>query len=177
MNKKTWNPYISGALAGLLLVLSVWIAGKFLGASTTFARSAAVIEKTVGIDTSKFEYFTTKKGKYGPASLPNWQLLFVIGIIVGSFISASLSKTFEIVKVPPMWAEKFGSSLLKRGVAAFLGGVIALFGVRLAGGCPSGHGLSGLSQLAVSGFIALTFFFLAGLITARLIYIKKNKRG
>ncbi|MEA1946802.1 MAG: YeeE/YedE thiosulfate transporter family protein, partial [Thermodesulfobacteriota bacterium] len=87
MNKKTWNPYISGALAGLLLVLSLLIAGKFLGASTTFARSAAVIEKTVGIDTSKFEYFTTKKGKYGPASLPNWQLLFVIGIIVGSFIS------------------------------------------------------------------------------------------
>jgi len=38
MNKKTWNPYISGALTGLLLVLSVWIAGKFLGASTTFAR-------------------------------------------------------------------------------------------------------------------------------------------
>ena len=174
MNRKTWNPYISGALAGLLLVLSVWVAGKFLGASTTFARSAAVIEKTVGIDTSKLEYFTTKKGKYGPASLPNWQLLFVIGIIVGSFISASLSKTFKVVKVPPMWAERFGSSPLKRGVAAFLGGAIALIGVRLAGGCPSGHGLSGLSQLAVSGFIALTFFFLAGLITARLIYKKKR---
>ena len=74
-----------------------------------------------------------------------------------------------------MWEERFGNSFVKRGVAAFLGGAIALFGVRLAGGCPSGHGLSGLSQLAVSGFIALTFFFLAGLITARLIY--KNKRG
>ena len=174
MNRKTWNPYIAGALAGLLLVLSVLIAGKFLGASTTFSRSAAVIERTVSIDTSKFEYFTAKNGKYGPASLPNWQLLFVIGIIVGSFISASFSKTFEIVKVPPMWEEKFGNSFVKRGVAAFLGGAIALFGARLAGGCPSGHGLSGLSQLAVSGFIALTFFFLAGLITARLIY--KNKR-
>jgi len=104
-------------------------------------------------------------------------LLFVIGIIAGSFISASLSKTFEIVKVPPMWAERFGSSTATRGVAAFLGGAIALIGARLAGGCPSGHGLSGLSQLAVSGFIALTFFFLAGLITARLIYKKKNKRG
>ena len=172
MKRKTWNPYIAGALTGLQLVLSVLIAGKFLGASTTFARGAAVIEKTVGIDTSKFEYFTTKKGKYGPGSLPNWQLLFVVGIIVGSFISASFSKTFEIVKVPPTWAERFGDSPAKRGVAAFLGGAIALFGVRLAGGCPSGHGLSGLSQLAVSGFIALSFFFLAGLITARVIYKK-----
>ena len=130
----------------------------------------------MGIDTSKFEYFTTKKGKYGPASLPNWQLLFVIGIIVGSFISASLSKTFKIVKVPPMWAERFGSSSLKRGIPAFLGGAIALIGVRLAGGCPSGHGLSGLSQLAVSGFVSMTFFFLAGLITARLIYEKKGPK-
>jgi len=172
MKRKTWNPYIAGALTGLLLVLSVLIAGKFLGASTTFARGAAVIEKTVGIDTSKFEYFTTKKGKYGPGSLPNWQLLFIVGIIVGSFISASFSKTFEIVKVPPTWAERFGDSPVKRGVAAFLGGAIALFGVRLAGGCPSGHGLSGLSQLAVSGFIALSLFFLAGLITARVIYKK-----
>jgi len=172
MQSKTWNPYIAGALTGLLLILSVLIAGKYLGASTTFARSAAVIEKTVGVDTSGIEYFTAKKGKYGPGSLPNWQLLFVVGVIVGSLISASSSKTFEIVKVPPMWAESFGDSQVKRGIAAFIGGAIALFGVRLAGGCPSGHGLSGLAQLAVSGFIAMTFFFLAGLITARLMYKK-----
>ncbi|WP_155314455.1 YeeE/YedE thiosulfate transporter family protein [Desulfosarcina ovata] len=69
-----------------------------------------------------------------------------------------------------MWSARFGDNPWKRGTAAFLGGAIALFGVRLAGGCPSGHGLSGLSQLAVSGFIALAFFFLAGLVTARLVY-------
>ena len=145
-------------------------AGKYLGASTTFARSAAVIEKTAGIDTTVFEYFTTKNGKYGPGSLPNWQLLFVIGIFVGALIAAKAGRTFEIVKVPPMWAKRFGPSPAKRAAAAFIGGVVALFGVRLAGGCPSGHGLSGLAQLAVSGFLAMAFFFLAGLITARLLY-------
>lgn len=170
MKSKTWNPYIAGALAGLLLVLSVLIAGKYLGASTTFARSAAVIEKSVGIDTSVFEYFTIKKGKYGPGSLPNWQLLFVVGVFVGSLISAAAGRTFKIMKVPPMWAERFGHSPAKRAVAAFIGGAVALIGVRLAGGCPSGHGLSGLAQLAVSGFIAMAFFFLAGMITARLMY-------
>ena len=174
MKRKTWNPYIAGALAGLLLILSVLIAGKYLGASTTFARSAAVIEKSVGIDTSLFEYFTAKKGKYGPGSLPNWQLLFVVGIFVGSLISAASARTFEIVTVPPMWAERFGGSAAKRAVAAFAGGTVALFGVRLAGGCPSGHGLSGLAQLAVSGFIAMAFFFLAGLITARVLYAGKG---
>ncbi|MCK5311013.1 MAG: hypothetical protein KAJ62_02815, partial [Desulfobacteraceae bacterium] len=73
MKNKTWNPYLAGALVGIVLVLSVIVAGKYLGASTTFARAASVIEKAVGIDYSQYEYFTTKKGKYGPGSLPNWQ--------------------------------------------------------------------------------------------------------
>jgi len=134
MRKRIWNPYFAGALAGVLLVLSVMIAGKFLGASTTFARSASVIEKALGIDTSKFEYFTTKNGKYGPGSLPDWQLLFVVGIVVGAFISSKLSGDFKIQMVPDMWHKKFGSSPVKRGVVAFSGGVIALVGARLAGG-------------------------------------------
>jgi hypothetical protein len=134
MRKQIWNPYLAGALAGFLLVLSVLIAGHFLGASTTFARSASVIEEALGIDTSQFEYFTVKKGKYGPGSLPNWQLLFVIGIIIGSFISSKLSGEFKIQMVPEMWREKFGSSPVKREAVAFIGGVIALVGARLAGG-------------------------------------------
>ena len=134
MRKQTWNPYIAGSLAGVLLVLSVLVAGHFLGASTTFARSAAVIEKAVGVDTSQVEYFTTKKGKYGPGSLPNWQLMFVIGIIIGAFISSRLSGEFKVQTVPDMWREKFGSNPVKRRLAAFIGGAIGLIGARLAGG-------------------------------------------
>jgi len=44
--KKVWNPYLAGALSGVVLILSVWIAGKYFGASTTFVRSAGLIEKT-----------------------------------------------------------------------------------------------------------------------------------
>jgi hypothetical protein len=134
MRKRVWNPYLAGALAGVLLVLSVLVAGHFLGASTTFARGASVIEKAVGIDPSQFAYFTTKKGKYGPASLPNWQLLFVVGIIIGAFISSKLSGEFKIQTVPDMWREKFGANPVKRGIVAFIGGAIGLVGARLAGG-------------------------------------------
>lgn len=134
MRKRVWNPYLAGALAGVLLVLSVLVDGHFLGASTTFARSASVIEKAVGIDPSQFEYFTTQKGKYGPGSLPNWQLLFVVGIIIGAFISSKLSGEFKIQTVPDMWRERFGSNPVKRGIVAFIGGAIGLVGARLAGG-------------------------------------------
>jgi hypothetical protein len=134
MLKKTWSPYLAGGLAGILLVLSVLISGHFLGASTTFARGASVIEQAVGIDTSVFDYFTTKKGKYGPSSLPNWQLMFVFGIIIGAFIASKLSGEFKFQTVPDMWRQRFGPSPLKRGVVAFIGGTIALVGARLAGG-------------------------------------------
>jgi hypothetical protein len=134
MRRRVWNPYLAGSLAGVLLVLSVLVAGHFIGASTTFSSTASVIEKAVGIDPLKFEYFTTQEGKYGPASLPNWQLMFVVGIIIGAFISSRLSGEFKIQTVPDMWRERFGSNSVKRGVVAFIGGTIGLVGARLAGG-------------------------------------------
>ena len=56
------------------------------------------------------------------------------------------------------------------GLNNVIGGIIAMFGARLADGCPSGHGLSGGLQLAVSGYIALACFFIGGLISANLLY-------
>lgn len=170
MQVRRWNPYLAGALGGLLLVASVAISGNFLGASTTFARGAAYLERSAGIDTDRFAYFTEGSGKYGAGALPDWQLLFVFGIVLGAFVSARLSGTFRLQAVPDMWAERFGPSPVRRGIAAALGGAVLIVGARLAGGCPSGHGLSGLAQLAVSGFVALVFFFLGGLVTARLLY-------
>ncbi len=170
MQSNTWNPYIAGALTGVLLTLSVLVAGKYFGASTTFARTAAKIEAVAGIDTGRIEYFTTKGGKFGPDSIPNWQVLFVVGIALGGLGASLASGTFKWQPVPTMWAERFGERPLWRNLTAFVGGAILIFGARLAGGCPSGHGLSGLAQLAVSGFVALTFFFVGGWITAKLLY-------
>ena len=45
IDDKGWSPYLAGALAGIVMILSVWIAGKYFGASTTFVRSAGMIEK------------------------------------------------------------------------------------------------------------------------------------
>lgn len=175
MRKRTIKPYLCGALAGVLLVVSVLLTGQFFGASTTFTRAASVIEEAFGVDTSTQEYFTMSKGKYGPRSLPNWQLMFVIGIAIGAFLSATTSGEFKLQAVPDMWRDRFGPSGFKRGIVAFVGGTIALLGARLAGGCPSGHGLSGLAQLSVSGFIALGGFFIFGAITANLIYGRKRR--
>jgi uncharacterized membrane protein YedE/YeeE len=69
---------------------------------------------------------------------------------------------------------RFGDSVVRRGLGAFAGGIVAMFGARMADGCPSGHGMSGLMQLSLSGFIALACFFGAGVLMAGLVYRGKG---
>ena len=160
-----WNPYLAGALSGLVSIFSVWIAGKYLGASTTFVRSAGMLEQLVDpVRVSQMDYFIKE--------LPHidWQWMFVIGIGIGAFLAAINGRSFKLQALPDMWQSRFGTSIEKRGVYAFIGGIIAMFGARLADGCPSGHGLSGSLQLSVSGFIALACFFAGGVITAHFLY-------
>lgn len=166
-NKSTtaWNPYLCGSLAGVLAVLSVVVSGKYLGASTTFVKSVGLIEGLFAPDrVAAMDYFIKNTPRI------DWQWMFVAGIFIGSLLASALTKTFKAQAVPAMWARTFGEGRVKRGVAAFLGGILVMFGARLAGGCPSGHGLSGVMQMSLSGIIALVCFFAGGVIMARLIY-------
>ena len=163
------DPYLGGSLAGLLAVVSVWITGKFFGASTTFVRAAGFVEKFFNpAMVANMEYYIKEEPKI------EWQWMFVTGVLIGSLASALLTKTFELRLVPEKWEKRFGRSPLKRGLAAFFGGIIAMFGARMADGCPSGHGLSGMMQLSVSSFIALACFFVGGIIMARALYSQRR---
>jgi hypothetical protein len=170
-----WRPYIAGALAGLLAVASVVVSTqllgkpKYLGASTTLVRAAGLVEKAVApahVDAN--EYYQSKKVKL------DWQMMLVLGVLLGGLGASLVDKSFKAENVPPLWAEHFGSKIGTRALWAFAGGVVAAFGVRLAGGCPSGHGMSGLMQLSISGFIAMAGFFGAGVLMAHLVYKKKG---
>lgn len=168
---KPWSPYLAGALTGVLMVLSVVVAGKYFGASTSFARSAAIVEQTVAPEhLQQTEYLAKMANAETGIVLPDWQMLFVLGIAIGAFVAALASGTFRVDPVPPLWSSRFGSGAGFRAMAAFTGGAVALFGVRMAGGCPSGHGLSGLMQMSLSGFVALACFFIGGIVTARILY-------
>ncbi len=126
---QAWSPYVAGALTGLLLVFSVWFTGKYVGASTTFVRSAGFIERVFNAErVAKLEYFVKEAPKI------DWQWMFVVGIFFGSLLAAAASKTFRRQAVPTMWEGSFGSGKTKRFATAFLGGAIAMFGARLADG-------------------------------------------
>jgi uncharacterized membrane protein YedE/YeeE len=160
-----WSPYLAGALSGLVSIGSIWYIGKYLGASTTFVRTTGMLEKMFSPErVASMPYFLKE------APIIDWQWMFVIGIAVGAFVASVSSGSFRWQAVPDMWQNNFDPPLAPRAIVAFLGGIVAMFGARLADGCPSGHGLSGSLQLAVSGFIALACFFIGGLITANWLY-------
>jgi hypothetical protein len=124
-----WNPYLSGALSGLLIVSSVWLTGKFFGASTTFVRTAGMLESLVTPERVGIMPYFIKE-------LPHidWQWMFVMGIFLGSLLAAKLFGDFRWQAVPLMWEKRFGPSQGKRGLVAFVGGAVAMFGARLADG-------------------------------------------
>jgi uncharacterized protein len=127
--EKGWNPYLAGALTGLVMVLSVWLTGKYFGVSTSFVVSSGLLESLVAPGrVAGLAYFTKTGLKI------DWQWMFVVGILLGSFLAARLFGDFRWQAVPPMWARRFGPSPLKRGLVALAGGAVAMFGARLADG-------------------------------------------
>ena len=76
--------------------------------------------------------------------------------------------------MPPVWRANFGDSVLKRFFAAFVAGFLVLFGARLAGGCTSGHMMSGMMQTAMSGYLFSAGAFLAGIPLALYLFRKEG---
>lgn len=169
-----WNPYLAGALLGLLAIVSAyatttWL-GKtsYLGASTTFVRAAGILEQSVVREhVVANDYFRKTKIKV------DWQFMLVAGIFLGALISSATDKSFTLESVPPTWRARFGPSVGKRAAGAFFGGIVAMIGARMADGCPSGHGLSGMMQLSLSSLVALIMFFVFGAITAHFVYKRR----
>ena len=161
-----WSPYAAGIGIGLLSWLSFLISGKPIATSTTFARTGGAIENLItGGKAEQRPYYKKIKLKL------NWQWMLVVGVVLGSFLSAIISGDFQVgVWVPSLWASAFGDSVLLRVLVAVAGGIILGFGSRFAGGCTSGHGISGTLQLAVSSWISAIMFFIGGIIAAHFIF-------
>jgi hypothetical protein len=129
LKKVEWSPYVAGALIGVVSWFSVLTAGKYLGVSTTFVRSIGMIESILAPDrVATLPYFVKEK------PIIDWQWMEVLGILIGAFIAAKLSNDFKKRFVPPMWERRFGPSRLKRWGVAFFGGIILMFGARMADG-------------------------------------------
>jgi uncharacterized membrane protein YedE/YeeE len=160
-----WSPYAVGIGIGILSWLAFLLSDKPIGCSTAFSRTSGMVERLFrGSKVAEKPYYK----KFTPTV--DWEWMLVIGILVGAFISAQLSGKFRATWIPQMWASSFGSGIGMRWVVALIGGVLIGLGARWAGGCTSGHGISGTLQLAVSSWLAVMGFFIGGIVTAMAIF-------
>jgi uncharacterized protein len=162
---KIWSPYAVGIGMGLLICLTFLLSDKPLGASTAFSRTSGMIERLFrGVKVAEKDYYK----KFPPEI--DWEWMLVAGMIAGAFLSASLSGMFHWEWVPAKWAVSFGDHPFTRWWVSLSGGVCIGIGARWAGGCTSGHGVSGTLQLAVSSWLAVICFFMGGAVTASLLF-------
>jgi len=161
-----WSPYLVGALIGLLSMATFYFSDKPLGASTAYARLAGMVGKLFARrHTESLKYYQDFKPKV------DWEVMLVVGVVGGAFLAAWLGGELTGEWLPAMWTARFGEgSLALRLGVAFVGGGLMAFGARMAGGCTSGHGISGTMQLSVGSWVAVVCFFVGGIATALLMF-------
>ncbi len=150
-------------MAGLLLLtFSIYGADRPIGASTYVPYFAGLI---FDLDPEKYQYLKEIE-KAGA-----WEGVMLLGSLVGGFItSIFITKSFRFSLVPTAWKRYRGSSVRSRLIWSFFAGFFMIIGARLAGGCTSGHFMSGMSQLAISSMIFGTVVMVSLLVTGKLFY-------
>lgn len=167
--QKQWNWKISGIALGLAFLLAVVLV-KPIGVSTQFVILDGIIwdffsNEVVVEDikapkgySSTNPYLNKSGGKYAKnvAKPLNYSFIFVLAMLAGGFLASKLQSAQPDKKeliAPEVWRSKFGNSSAKRYIVTFVGGVLVLLGSRLAGGCTSGHMMSGMMQTSLSGYL------------------------
>jgi uncharacterized membrane protein YedE/YeeE len=166
MHRLPW--WMGGILmAGLLLMtFSIFGADRPLGASTYVPYFADLI-----FDLDENTYTYLKEIKHAGA----WEGVLLLGAFFGGFVtSVFITKSFRFSVIPTAWKRYKNRSVVSRLVWSFVAGFFMIIGARMAGGCTSGHFMSGMAQIAVSSMIFGTVVMIALLITGRYFYRTKE---
>ncbi|MES2455355.1 MAG: YeeE/YedE thiosulfate transporter family protein [Bacteroidota bacterium] len=176
--KQPWPWYVSGlVISGIMLVLILF--GKSFGFSSNLRTLCSMMGAGRRVAFFDFEWKAQR-----------WNLLFLLGAIIGGFISShwldsgqplllsestitdlkGLGIAFD-GKMVPLQLFNWQFLFTLKGLFVFLGGGFLVgFGTRYAGGCTSGHAISGLSNLQLPSLIAVIGFFIGGLVMTHLIF-------
>ncbi|MDE4133625.1 YeeE/YedE thiosulfate transporter family protein [Phaeobacter sp. QD34_3] len=179
------NWKIGGLLLGGVFFLAVLLV-KPIGVSTQFvildgiigdAVNSELVTKTEEGYTSTNAYLAKSNGKYAKSVMNplNYSFIFVLAMAVGGFLSVLTRGGISARErsIPELWRANMGDGVALRYGAAFVGGFIVLYGARLAGGCTSGHMMSGMMQTSLSGYIFAAGAFAAAIPVSLMLFKKE----
>jgi len=174
-----WPWYVSGPLIALVMALLILV-GKRFGMSSNLETAC-----TLGGAGKFAKYFNVD------ISSRKWNLIVVLGAIMGGAIAANFLSPTHKVAIAEDTVEKLNALGIKSGSEAYLptelfaaealadpkswvvlliGGFLVGFGARYAGGCTSGHSISGMSNLQLPSLVATIGFFVGGLVMVHLLF-------
>ncbi|ARA92122.1 MAG: YeeE/YedE family protein [Bacteroidetes bacterium] len=173
-----WPWYVAGPLIGLLVPMLLLYGGKQFGISSNLRHLCAASYP------GRFDFL-----KYDWRRSGLWNLTFLGGILIGGFIGGVLLRNPDPIAISqatvadlqalgiqdftgyvPEDIFSWSNLLTPSGLIIILGGGFLVgFGARYAGGCTSGHAISGLADLQLPSLIAVIGFFAGGLIATHLL--------
>lgn len=148
------NPYLAGAILGLVLLSAMFFSGRGLGASGGIKYCAVSVVGAVSQEHASASSYYSEYFKDGRNPLKNWLSFEVLGMIIGGFISGAFSGRLKLkIEHSPKISPR------RRLILAFTGGMLFVFGAQLARGCTSGAALSGMAVLSTAGFVSMIAIF------------------
>ena len=176
---QTWPWYVSGFLIGMIMLSLIYF-GKTFGMSSNLRSLCSMTGLGKRVAFFDFDWKAQR-----------WNLIVVLGAMMGGFVAVQFMSDPSNVAINPktiaqlaqlgidapngklMPGALFGPDIFsspKSILILLIGGVLIGFGTRYAGGCTSGHAISGLSNLQIPSLKAVIGFFIGGLIMAYLLF-------
>lgn len=149
---------VAGAGIAAITLALLFIANRRLGISTGLEDVCSFVLPA--------PYFTRDAVR----SARRWRLPFIAGLVLGGFVSAVLGGGFRPTWDLGMFDQVIGFGPAGKLAWMFVGGLFIGFGTRLAGGCTSGHGIFGLSNLEFPSLVSTASFMAAGILTTQIVY-------
>lgn len=166
-NHQYANPYLIGALLGLVLLFTFYTMGRGLGSSSTFARIAVAAVHAIAPEHAKSNPYFSKylRGPHSP--LMAWLVFLTLGAGLGGLFSAFISRRVkgEVARGPSI-------GVSGRLWLALFGGMLSGFAARMARGCTSGQALTGASELAFGSWVFMFCVFAGAYATA--VFFRKE---
>ncbi len=162
MNTKYMNPYLAGFYLGLVLLATIFLTGRGLGASGAIKSVVVTAVDAVApthAESSAFYGNYVGLGKESP--MKSWLVFEIAGVLIGGFLSGLVSNRLKVVtEKGPRIAN------LTRWIFAVIGGALFGIGAQFARGCTSGAALSGMAVLSTAGFVTMMAIFGTGFAVA-----------
>jgi uncharacterized protein len=144
-----WPFWLGGLAIAGVVVLLLFVTRNLLGVSSGFADACAA--------------------PFDASMRRSWRLPFLVGIVLGGFVAASVSGGFAPTTSMGLFDARVTASFVPKALIFLAGGVLLGFGSRLANGCTSGHGIVGTALLAKSSWIATAVFMGTAFVVTQML--------